>query len=226
MRLVRGQAADPKRDRSVSKRILNEVGDDGERAIRIWQPPRQVAFGRRDVQTNGYDVARKAARARGYPPTERSVGGRPVAFTGQTVAFARAEPVESIRGGLSERYDDIVSDVQQALRDIGVDLERREPSGAFCPGQHSLSRRGKVAGFAQRVRHDAAIVAGVILVADHDAVANVLEPVYSALDVPFQRRAIGSIARSGGPPDPDLVMDTLVREFLGDKVFTSEFVGG
>jgi len=215
-RLVRGRGADPVEDRAVTDALAGDVRETGERAVRVWRPPRQVAFGRRDARADGYDEARRRARERGYPPVERESGGRAVAYTGDTVAFVRLTPVADERAGIGERYERATADLRAALASLGVDATEGEPDGAFCPGQHSLSASGKIVGVAQRVREGVALVGGCVLVADHEAIAAVLGPVYDALGVPFDPESVGSVARAGGTGDPGAVGDAVADALAGD----------
>jgi lipoate-protein ligase A len=202
MRVLRGRAATPAEDRRTTRELLDDTAEIGERAVRVWTPHRQVAFGRRDGNREGYDRARKIVAESDYVPVERSVGGHAVAYTGRTIAFAGTEPVDDSRTGIQRRYDEVTATIREALADLGVVAESGEPDGAFCPGTHSLSATGKVVGLAQRVRRDAAVVSGIVLVCDHESIATVLEPIYDALDIPFRPDAVGSIARAGGTGDP------------------------
>ncbi|RKD93374.1 lipoyl protein ligase domain-containing protein [Halopiger aswanensis] len=222
MRVFRGRASTIDADRAASERLL-EVAADGEPAVRVWRPHRQIAFGRRDARREGYDRAREAARAAGFPPVERDVGGRAVAYDGATtVAFARAEPVADFRRGTTARYERLTGDVERALADLGVATERGEPDDAFCPGTHSLSvdseggERRKLVGIAQRVRQDAAVGAGIVLVDGREELATVLETVYNALSVPLDPATVGTIAAAGGPADSDRVRAALERALVGD----------
>ncbi|WP_117594256.1 lipoate--protein ligase family protein [Haloprofundus halophilus] len=224
MRVVRGRASDPETDRDVTAALLEDAAETGVPALRVWSPHRQLAFGRRDARAERYDAAREAAEARGYPPVERSVGGRAVAYTGTTLAFAHARPVEDMRRGLDQRYDDAVTTVIRALRTVGVDAERGEPPESFCPGAHSVQSAGKIAGVAQRVRRGAALVSGCVLVADHEEIAGVLEPVYAALAVPFDPGSVGSVARAGGDGDAEAVARALEDAFVDDRDATVERV--
>jgi lipoate-protein ligase A len=216
VRVVRGRAASPDADRDVTAAMLDRAGETGVPAFRAWTPHRQVAFGRRDVRADGYDGARRAAEERGFPAVERSVGGRAVAYTGTTVAFARAVPTDASRSGLDARYEDATTRVVRALRSLGVPARRGEPPESFCPGDHSVQAHGKLCGLAQRVRREAALVSGVVVVADHQEQAAVLDPVYEALSVPFDPASVGSVARAGGPADADRVVAALESAFVGD----------
>ncbi|MFB6303600.1 MAG: lipoate--protein ligase family protein [Haloferacaceae archaeon] len=228
VRVVRGRAADVDADRAATATLLDRAATAtlldraaaaGRVGVRAWTPARQVAFGPRDVRDRGFERARRAARRRGYRVVERRVGGRAVAYTGRTVAFARAAPVADARRGLDERYESVVGAVVDALGGLGADVERGEPADSFCPGTHSVRVRGggKVAGVAQRVREGAALVAGCVLVDDAAAQRSVLGPVYDALGVPFDPDAVGSVAAAGGAADPERVARALEAALVGGR---------
>jgi octanoyl-[GcvH]:protein N-octanoyltransferase len=220
MRVFRGRGTTVEADREANGRLL-EVAAAGEFAVRVWAPHQQVAFGRRDSRLDGYDDACEAAQERGFPPIERSVGGRAVAYDGQTtLAFARAEPISDFRRGTDARYERLTADVVDALEGLGVDVEPGEPADSFCPGAHSLSTSGssgprKVVGIAQRVRQDAALVSGILLVDNRADLAGVLEPVYDALGVPFDPETVGSVAAMSNTSDPDRVRAGLEEALVG-----------
>ena len=225
MRVLRGRADTVEEDRAVTRALAGDVEASGEPVVRAWTPHRQVAFGRRDARSDGYDRAREAAGERGFPTHERDVGGRAVAYTGNTVAFVRVEPVADFRRGTDERYDRAVREIRDALGSLGVEAREGEPPEAFCPGAHSLSTdAGKVVGIAQRVRQGSAAVAGIVIVRDHEEIADVLDPVYGALGVPFDPTSVGSVAASGGPADPTRVARAVESALVGDRDATVERV--
>lgn len=210
MRVLRGRDASPRVDRAHTARLLADAVD-GRPGVRVWAPPEQIAFGRRDVREPGYDRARRAAERAGYDPIRRDVGGRAVAHTGDSLAFALAVPLDGDRGSIHERYAAVARTVRSTLEEGGAGISPGEPSRSFCPGDHSLraagdgkSTGGKLAGIAQRVRADAALVAGCLVVSrsDADVLTTVLKPVYDALDVPFDPDSVGSVEAAGGPGDP------------------------
>jgi lipoate-protein ligase A len=173
-----------------------------------------VAFGRRDANEDGYEAAAAAARDHGFPPVERGVGGRAVAYTDSTLAFARIQPVDDLRTGLTERYDAMVADVVGALDAVGVAASEGEPPDSFCPGDHSVSADGKLAGVAQRVTKGAALTSGVLVVDDREEIASVLADVYPALGVAFDPDSVGSVAAAGG--DTERVRAELEAALVGD----------
>lgn len=225
MRVLRGRAADVAADRDATRRLIDRVGATDEPAVRVWRPPRQAAFGRRDARADGYRRARRAAAARGYPPVERETGGRAVAHTGATVAVVRVEPVEHERRGVAGRYRRAVEALRRAVADVGVDARPGEPNDAFCPGSHGLRADGKLAGLAQRVGGGVATVGGVLVVADRDALVDALAPVYGALGLPLDPEAVGSVERAGGDADVGRAIRAVERAFVGDADPTVEHLG-
>jgi len=218
MLVLRGRGATIETDRELVEECRRHAAEERETALRVWRPPRQVAFGRRDARADGYDAARRAARERDYPPVGRSVGGRAVAYHGTTVAFVRAEPIEDPRLGLQERYERATGALGSALETVGVEPVLEEPERSFCPGSHSLSADGgKLVGIAQRVTGDVALVGGVAIPRDRWPVAEVLEAVYEALDVPFAASSVGSVRDAGGDGDPDALVDAVEGELVGER---------
>jgi len=118
VRVLRGRASTPGEDLAVTEALLSDVRETGEAAVRTWTPGRQVAFGRRDVRTEGHERARATARDRGFPPVERRVGGRAVAFADATVAVLRADPVAEVRRGIAARYGRALDALDGALSEL------------------------------------------------------------------------------------------------------------
>jgi lipoate-protein ligase A len=186
----------PADEHASVRRAFEATREDGESRVRVWRPSPQVAFGRRDTVSSSYDKARGVASDAGYATTVRNVGGRAVVHAGETVAFAVAAPVEDPRVGLRDRYDDAVCATRDALSSVGVDTRCGEPDRSFCPGEASLcvdsENGGKVAGVAQRVTRDAALVSGVVVTGRADETARVVSSVYGALGVPFDPASVGT----------------------------------
>lgn len=215
MRVVRGRVGTPAADRDVTAALLRRAAETGEAGLRVWRPHRQVAFGRRDAASDGYQRARAVAREAGFDPVERTVGGRAVAHTGATLAFGYAVGCDDPRSGIQSRYREATALLRRALDAVGVRARRGEPDGSFCPGQHSLQNGGKLAGLAQRVRREAALVGGCVTVrvADEREIAGVLGAVYAALDVPFDPTSVGSVEGAGGDGDPEVVAGAIEDAF-------------
>lgn len=226
MRVCRGPTGSVDADRVLTEELVEHTDGTGEPALRVWYPTEHVAFGRRDATTDGYDRARRVARARGYPTVERAVGGRAVAFTGDVLAFVLAEPADATDPAIDARYEETMAALVAALSECGASVERGEHPDSFCPGTHSLQAdrdvpdggRGKIAGLAQRVRREVAIVGGAVVVRDADAVADVLAPVYDAIGVPFDRESVGSIASATDDAiDQAAIRDRIEAALVGNR---------
>jgi len=233
VRVYSGRADDVFADRAVTADMLTDTAESGVPAVRVWQPHRQVAFGRRDSHTAGYDDAKAAADKRGYHAIERRVGGRAVAYTGRTLAIAHAVPIDDIRRGMCDRYREVSETLVDALTSLGADVTRGEPSDTYCPGSHSVSSvdgsepSGKLAGVAQRVQSGAALVAACLTVTEADVATlqSVLGPVYRALDVPFDPSTVGSVSTAGGPDDPAIVRQAVEDALVDNRDRTIVTVG-
>lgn len=221
---IEGRGATIAATRDALDGLVDLVEDTHRPAVWVYRPHRQVAFGPRDVNHEGYGAAADEARGRGFAVVERSVGGHPVAHTGATLVFLRAVPIDDPRGGLTDRYDTVLEAISGALEALGVSATRGEPPAAFCPGDHSLSADGKLVGLAQRVTQSVAVVSGVAIVAGADDVADVLEAVYGHLDLPFDPASVGSIAAGGGPADTDTVARAVERALIGDEPYEDRAV--
>jgi len=197
-------------------RLLGVAAAHEEPALCVWTPEPQVAFGRRDERTPTFETAKTVAREAGYATSVRQVGGRAVAYTGSTVAIALAEPTETVRGGLQTRYEPMLASLETACETLGVAVERGEPANSFCPGSQSLSAGGKLAGLAQRVTSNGAVVAGVLHVAERDALAGIHQGVYDALGLEFDPKSVSSLAANGGPSDSEPVIDA-VEDAIEDR---------
>ncbi len=218
MYVVRGEASSIAADKEVAGKLLNLTTATGCTVVRVWLPHRQVSFGPRDVRHERYDEAVEAAREHGFAPSERSVGGHAVAYTGSTVAFARCLPISDPRTGLTDRYEYTLELLASALEGFGIAVEHGEPPDSFCPGDHSLSAAGKIVGVAQRVTASAAIVSGIVIVDEAGDIATVLEAVYERLGVAFDPTSVGSIVDAGGPDDAAVVIEAIERTLVDGAV--------
>lgn len=173
MHLICGELPAGVSDRDVTDGMVADAAASSEPVVRVWRPPKQVVFGPRDVAADGCEDGKTAADKHGFQARERSVGEYAVTYTSNAVAFARAVPVEDERRNITEWYERAVAQLTNAPC-IG---RQASAPGAFCPGSHSLSANGKLAGIAQRIRGGAALTAGIVVTRDHDGIGRVLAPV-------------------------------------------------
>ncbi len=223
MYVVHGAVPDVDQDRAVTARVASLADETGESVIRAWVPPRHLAFGRRDTAREGYTGAREIADTHGYEPVTRRVGGHAVAYTGDMVAFVYGVPTETATSKIHDRYAYVQTQVKHALEATGAGVACGEPDAAFCPGEYSLQAEGKIVGMAQRVTRGTVLVGGCIVVRERDeaVLADVLAPIYGALDIPFRPEAVGSLEAAGGPTTPGAVVETLTATFTTGRSTTA-----
>jgi lipoate-protein ligase A len=226
IRVLRGRANNALVDHKITTKMLNQTIETSIPAIRVWQPPPQIAFGRRDTNSVNYDIARQAAVDYGFHPVERSVGGRAVAYTGQTLAFAHTIPIDDVRREMSDRFEDASETLMKALSECGTNVVFGEPDAAYCPGSHSISSvdahsepSSKLAGIAQRVQSGAALVSGCLTVdrADEPKLREVLTPIYRAISVAFSSDTVGSVSSAGGPNNSRMVGRLVEQAFVAGR---------
>lgn len=215
MKIIQNSLSDVSHDRKVTALLTDLATNTGESVLRVWTPPKQIAFGRRDTIADGYGRARRIATQHGYKPIERRVGGSAVAYTGHTVAFAHAIPTDNGKSGVKRRYSEVTTSILEALRNTGAAVTDGEPANSFCPGQHSIMGEGKIAGIAQRIQRNCVLVAGCVIVqsTDSDLISTVLDPIYSVLKLSFEKDSVGSVADAGGSDDIDTIISDIKSAF-------------
>jgi octanoyl-[GcvH]:protein N-octanoyltransferase len=198
LRLIRHSLPDqPELSTEISRTILRRVAA-GELppTVRIHRPGREVAFGRQDIASPGYEAAAEAARAGGFAAVERLAGGRAAVFHEGTIAIARAYADPQPPKRTYARFEEMADLIADALRALGVDARVGEVPGEYCPGAYSVNARGKtkLAGIGQRMIRGGAHMGGVVVASGGSEVAQVLVPVYRALDLDWDPATSGSAA--------------------------------
>jgi lipoate-protein ligase A len=189
---------DPEVGFGLQQAVLEEVaaGERGPAAL-IWTSPRYVGATRQETRLSGFARAAEAATEVGFPVLVRNSGGGAVVTNGGSLSFSLTFPVEDLRHGLYERYAEGLDLIASALRRVGVEAERGEVEGEFCPGAYSVRSGGpqgvKHAGLAQRVTRRAARLEALLLVSETDEIRTVLERFYGLLGLPFRPGSVGDL---------------------------------
>jgi lipoate-protein ligase A len=202
LRLIRYSFPDqPELSTAISRTILGRVAA-GELppTIRIHRPGNEVAFGRQDIASPGYEAAAEAAGAAGFAAVERLAGGRAAVFHQGTIAIARAYADPQPPKRTYARFEEMADLIADTLRGLGVDARVGEVPGEYCPGAYSVNARGatKLAGIGQRMIRGGAHMGGVMVASGGGEVARVLEPVYRALELEWDPATSGSVAEELG----------------------------
>jgi lipoate-protein ligase A len=203
LRLIRRSfPEDPELSTAVSRAILTRVAA-GELAAtaRVHVPGREVAFGRQDAASPGFERAAEAARAAGFTAAVRMAGGRAAVFHEGTVAIARAYPDPAPSRRTYQRFEEMAAIVARALGRLGVSgAEVGEVPGEYCPGAYSVGVAGrrKLAGIGQRMIRGGAHVGVVVVASGEEAIREVLVPVYDALGLEWDPATAGSASAELG----------------------------
>jgi lipoate-protein ligase A len=202
LRLIRHSLPDqPELSTEISRTILRRVAA-GELppTIRIHRPGNEVAFGRQDIASPSYEAAAEAARAAGFAAVERLAGGRAAVFHQGTIALARAYADPQPPKRTYARFEEMAEVIAEALRGLGVEARVGEVPGEYCPGAYSVNARArtKLAGIGQRMIRGGAHMGGVVVASGGREVADVLVPVYEALELDWDPSTSGSVAEELG----------------------------
>jgi octanoyl-[GcvH]:protein N-octanoyltransferase len=217
LHLIRHSFPDqPELSTEISRTILRRVAA-GELppTVRIHRPGNEVAFGRQDIASPGYDAAAEAARAAGFAAVERLAGGRAAVFHEGTIAIARAYADPQPPKRTYARFEEMAEMIADALRELGVDARVGEVPGEYCPGAYSVNARGKtkLAGIGQRMIRGGAHMGGVVVASGGAEIARVLVPVYQALELNWDPATSGSVADElGREVDPGEIEEAVIAE--------------
>ncbi|WP_096390365.1 lipoate--protein ligase family protein [Halopenitus persicus] len=212
MNVVRGGFDVVDRDARATAILLDRCAASGDSVVRVWRPPKHVAFGRRDTTREGYADVREHVSDAGYAVHERAVGGRAVVHTGTTVSIAWIAPADDARFAIPERYDRLRSWIRGAFRGTRAELSEGEPPHSWCPGDHSLMIDGKVCGIAQRVTTDCALTAAIVIVQDVDEIARLSSRIYDGLDLPFDPATVDGVREHDARLSTEAVINQIGSE--------------
>jgi lipoate-protein ligase A len=212
----------PALDTALSRALLLRVSD-GEipETFRLHLPGRVMAFGKRDVISDGYRAAVHATRAMGFEAIERLAGGRAAVFHEGTIAFSWSIPTPDPRSGIHDRFRALSSLLVGAFARLGVTASIGELPGEYCPGEYSIHTAGrKVMGVGQRLARRAAHIGGVIVVADGRLVRDALLPVYTAMKLDWDPATAGSLQDA----DPSVTLKRTADAILEELAQQADLV--
>jgi lipoate-protein ligase A len=159
-----------------------------------------LALSRLDELRPGAEAAVAAAARAGVETVRRVSGGRAVVLGRGSFCAGFAEPATTFEG-TQQRYERLSGALIAALAEVGVEAERGELAGEWCPGSWSI-RSGpvKLAGLAQRAIKGGAWVDAVVDLSPDPAARALLKQVYAALELPLVSATIGSVSEVRGRP--------------------------
>jgi octanoyl-[GcvH]:protein N-octanoyltransferase len=214
VQLVRaGFPDDPALDVAIGHALLERAarGEIGP-TLRLYRPGPTCAFGRLDTLAPGFGAAVAAARAHGFEPVLRQPGGHAAVYDSGALCLDQVRPETEAIPALQARFQEAGALFASALRAVGVDARVGEVPGEYCPGQWTVSARGRVklVGTAQRLVRGGSLLGAVVLVRGGARVRAVLEDVNAALGLDWDP------ATAGAAEDevPGLTVDDVERAVL------------
>jgi octanoyl-[GcvH]:protein N-octanoyltransferase len=190
-----------------------------DQTLRVYTPATpMVVFGRRDARLPGFDSAVRVCRSAGFAPAIRATGGRPVAYTQDSVVVDLVRRDDRATEDHEVRFLTIGRELADLLVDLGVDARLGAVPGEYCPGAHSVNARGtvKLVGTAQRVVRGAWLFSALIVVGGSDQLRPVLDAVYEALGLPLDPDSVGSVRDEARGVDR-LIVQRAVLDRFGDR---------
>ncbi|MGW1339452.1 lipoate--protein ligase family protein [Kribbella sp. NPDC002412] len=214
MLVIGGGVDDAAVELAVGHALVRRVsaGEVNE-ALRVYRPVSPaVVFGRRDTRLPGFGAAALAARAAGFEPLVRAVGGRPVAYTTEALVVDHVKHEQLAPDGLETRFKEYGLLYADVLHALGIDARVGAVPGEYCPGAHSINARGvvKLVGTGQRVVRNGWLFSALVVVGDDARLRAVLTDVYRHLELPFDPASVGSLSTEV----PGLTIDTVQRQLL------------
>lgn len=207
-------------DTAVTHALLRRVAA-GElpETLRLYEPDDTVVFSLLDARRPGFRRACEVAASLGCGAVIRLAGGHAALFHSGCLAFSWATPDTSERDGITRRFEHVATWLAAALARVGVDARVGEVPGEYCPGAYSVNARGRVKlmGVGQRVIRGAAHVGGVIVVRDAQRVRAVLEPVYAALELPWDPATAGAVEDESTTAGLEGVREAVLEELLARR---------
>jgi len=219
MRVLRGRDPRPAVDREHTAALLADASD-GTPGVRVWTPPRQVAFGRRDAREPGFGRAKRLAAERVRADRTRR-GGEP-SRTRATRSRSHTRSRSSTAGVSSRFRTDTSARSRRLSERCGASARRCRPASRRSRSVRAITQsasrvaaklRGSPSAFGGRRAR------GGLSVCRHAGGRECRRrchtaAVYDALGVPFDPETVGSVAEANGPEDPKPVARALEDAFV------------
>ncbi|MCM3750318.1 lipoate--protein ligase family protein [Paenibacillus pasadenensis] len=137
---------------ALDELLCRRTGQDGIPVLHLWRHPSGFVMGPRDSRLPEAALAARELERLGLSAAVRNSGGAAVPLDPGVVNISLILPLE---GAASSRFNDdfqlMYELISAALQDTGVQVDKGEIAGAYCPGDYDLSISGrKFCGIAQR----------------------------------------------------------------------------
>lgn len=207
-------------DIAIGPAWLREQVTTGERrsVLRLYRPAPTLAFSGRDCLSPGVSRAATIAREHGFEPVRRGPGGHATAYHGGCLGIDQLGHEALEPDSITARFRRFGALIVHVLSTLGVrDAAMGEVPGEYCPGEYSVhdGRGHKLVGTAQRLSGGAWLFSTMIVVSDPAPIAAVLDPVYRALDLPFDPATVGAVDAVAHDVSVDALAGALTEALAG-----------
>lgn len=200
--LYRDVIEDPALDIAISRALMDMVAEGFPYdTLRIYQPSPMLALGKLDRLSDGYDHIINYCRQINLQPVIRIAGGRAALFHERSLALAWARRESASQSfNIDDRLEPLNKIYIETLSSFGIDARQGQLEGEYCPGDSTINARGqvKLIGTGQRAVSGCGHLGSVITAEDSLRIAELIEPVYQAMDHPFDRSTCGSVEEEVG----------------------------
>ncbi len=164
--------------------------------IRAYTTLATAAFSRRDARLPGYPAAAETARALGFTPALRTVGGHLAPLHEGTLIVDVIAVTDAPQARTRDRFGRAATAISAALHRLGVPAQVGELPGEYCPGEFSVNAAGsaKLAGIAQRVMSWGFLLSINLVVADPDPLRTVVAACYRDLGLAVDPARVGAVS--------------------------------
>lgn len=211
--------------------LCQKIGAGAAPFAHIWRHEKAIVLGLRDRRLPNIEQAMEWLRLHGYQVGVRNSGGAAVPLDPGIVNVSLVVPNPSGRLDFKEDFELMYALIGETLRKLGLNADKGEVGGSYCPGEYDVSVRGrKICGISQRRQTKAFIVNAFVAVEGHairrgELIRNFYEVACGgepapASDVPsVEPEVMATLAELGG-------YGVNVRSFVGALTETLRQWGG
>ncbi|CAM3635560.1 lipoate--protein ligase family protein [Occultella aeris] len=198
------------------------------RLLHLRSLGRMIAFSRRDALHPGYPAAVEIARAAGFRPVLRPVGGAFAPLHPGSLVVEQYGADAQARIETRDRFAAHADALVAVFAGLGIDARVGPVPAEYCPGEFSVNARGavKLSGTAQRVSRSAWQVSSVIQVGDTAPLAEVTAACAAALGQDVDPAVTSSVAAETGISDPARVAHAVTATFVDRGLVLADGVLG
>ncbi|MHA0856885.1 lipoate--protein ligase family protein [Paenibacillus sp. CMAA1364] len=156
---------DPLYPFALDELLCKHTGQGGPPICHLWRHPRSFIIGMRDSRLEDANKGREWIASQDYQVAIRNSGGAAVPLDLGVVNISLILPKDNEADQhFHKDFELMYTLIQNALLHTGMNVDKGEIAGAYCPGEFDLSIEGrKFCGIAQRRQAHAYIIQAFII---------------------------------------------------------------